>query len=175
MQETERGILSDVLTKIARASHARLLLPAGAIGGLDYIGAVSLLPDLRIVYTSRKPPEAWADELALRAIEPSSLQHELTLFEGSVAQAAALYPRNLNVAATLALACGRPEVVSVRVVVDPKALGNTHEILCESAAGSARFEFVNAPAPSNPKTSMVTALSVAHCVDEFLAARTGEP
>jgi aspartate dehydrogenase len=59
------------------------------------------------------------------------------------------------------------------VVVDPAARGNIHEIVCESAAGSARFEFINAPAPSNPKTSMVTALSLAHGVEEFLAGQTG--
>lgn len=171
LQETTNGVMSDILVAVAREGHARLLLPAGAIGGLDYIAAVSRLPDLRIVYTSRKPQEAWLDELARRDIDPASLKSELMLFEGSVAQAAALYPRNLNVAATLALGCGRPEIVSVRVVVDPAARGNTHEIVCESSAGYARFEFVNAPAPSNPKTSMVTALSLAYCVEDFLTER----
>jgi aspartate dehydrogenase len=173
VQENGSGLMADVLKKLADDHHARLLLPAGAIGGLDYIGAVAHLPDLRIVYTSRKPPAAWHDELTKQKIDPASLKNELALFEGSVAAAAALYPRNLNVAATLALACGRPETVSVRVVVDPAARGNIHEIVCESCAGSARFEFINAPAPSNPKTSMVTALSLAHGVEEFLAGQTG--
>lgn len=173
VQENGQGLIADVLQKVAQDHHARLILPAGAIGGLDYIGAVAHLPDLRIVYTSRKPPAAWADELAAMSIDPGSLKAEHVLLEGSVSQAAARYPRNLNVAATLALACGRIGVVSVRVVVDPAARGNTHEIFCESSAGSARFEFINAPAPSNPKTSMVTALSLAHCVEEFLAGYAG--
>lgn len=168
VQADDRGVMGDVLKAMA-APGARLVIPAGAIGGLDYIGAVALLPDLRIAYTSRKPPEAWADELASRGIEPASLKAELVLFEGSVIEAAARYPRNLNVAAALALAAGRSDTVSVRVVVDPAARGNTHEIACESSAGSARFEFVNAPAPANPKTSMVTALSLVHCVEQFLA------
>jgi aspartate dehydrogenase len=168
VQPDDRGVLGDVLQVMA-APGARLVIPAGAIGGLDYIGAVALLPDLRIAYTSRKPPEAWADELASRGLEPALLQSELVLFEGSVSEAAARYPRNLNVAATIALAAGRSDVVSVRVVVDPAARGNTHEIACESSAGSARFEFINAPAPANPKTSMVTALSLVHCVEQYLA------
>ena len=173
VQDSSHGLMADMLKTIAQEHHARLLLPAGAIGGLDYIGSVALLPDLRIVYTSRKPPAAWADELAALKIDPASLRAEHVLFEGSVTQAAALYPRNLNVAATLALACGRISAVSVRVVVDPAARGNTHDIFCESSAGSARFEFINAPAPSNPKTSMVTALSLAHCVEDFLAGQAG--
>jgi aspartate dehydrogenase len=169
VQETASGTLASDLQILAAGKHARLILPAGAIGGLDYVGTVAMLPELRITYTSRKPPEAWADELARLGIDGATLAGEHVLFEGSVAEAAALYPRNLNVAATLALAAGRMDAVSVRVVVDPAARGNTHEIDCRSSAGTARFEFVNAPAPANPKTSMVTALSLVHCVEEFFA------
>jgi aspartate dehydrogenase len=171
MSETETGWLGDDLQKLATAHQSLLILPPGAVGGLDYIASVAILPDLKIAYTSRKPPAAWADELALRGLKPADLTGALVLFEGSVAEAAALYPKNLNVAATIALAVGRADAVSVRVVVDPAARGNTHEIDCNSAAGVARFEFVNAPAASNPKTSMVTALSLVHCVEHYLATR----
>lgn len=173
VQETETGLFWDDLVAAAQEGGARLVLPAGAIGGLDYIRAAALSPNLRIAYTSRKPPDAWRDELDKRGVDPAALRGEIVLFEGSVAEAAALYPRNLNVAATLALACGEPRRVRVRVVVDAAARGNTHEIECESAAGTARFEFVNAPAPSNPKTSMLTALSLVHCVEDFLNCSPG--
>jgi aspartate dehydrogenase len=56
----------------------------------------------------------------------------------------------------------------VRVVADPAARGNTHEIEAKSAAGEAHFRFVNAPSPDNPKTSMVTALSLAAAVRRVL-------
>ena len=169
IQAGESGVMCETLKTIAAGTGARLVLPAGAIGGLDYISAVALLTDLRVTYTSRKPPEAWADELMRRGLDASQLDSEVILFEGSVAEAAALYPRNLNVAATIALAVGRPDVVSVRVVIDPAARGNIHEIVCESAAGLARFIFLNTPSPKNPKTSMVTALSLIHCVEEFFS------
>ncbi|RUZ82296.1 DUF108 domain-containing protein, partial [Mesorhizobium sp. M7A.F.Ca.CA.001.14.1.1] len=58
--------------------------------------------------------------------------------------------------------------VTVRVVADPKAAGNTHEIEVESTAGTASFRLVNAPSASNPKTSMLTALSLVAALGELL-------
>jgi aspartate dehydrogenase len=58
--------------------------------------------------------------------------------------------------------------VTVRVIADPKAAGNTHEIEAESAAGTASFRFVNAPSPDNPKTSALTALSLVAALGELL-------
>lgn len=155
------------LQKRAVATGARIIIPAGAIGGLDYLAAVAGMPDLSVLYTSRKPPGAWRDELETRAISPAAVDGEIVLFEGSVEEAARLYPKNLNVAATLALVIGDPARIGVRVVVDSRARGNTHEIDASSSAGTARFEFINAPAPANPKTSMVTALSVVRAIEDF--------
>ncbi|MDB5650306.1 MAG: putative exported protein [Hyphomicrobiales bacterium] len=169
VQDDGEGTLEQSLRSCATLSGARLIVPAGAIGGLDYLAAVAPLDDLAIAYTSRKPPHAWRDELAARGLLEGDVKGELVLFEGSVEEAARLYPRNLNVAATIALTIGDTKRIRVRVVVDERAAGNTHEIESVSAAGRARFEFVNAPAPTNPKTSMVTALSVAQCVEAFYA------
>ncbi|MDO9442842.1 MAG: aspartate dehydrogenase [Beijerinckiaceae bacterium] len=165
------GTLAQRLIACGRPHGARLIVPAGAIGGLDYLAAVAGLPDLRVSYTSRKPPGAWREELEQKGLWQAAQAGEIALFSGSVEEAAKLYPRNLNVAATIALAIGRCDGVSVRVVVDPAAAGNTHEIEVESAAGRARFEFINAPSPTNPKTSLVTALSVIQSIDAFLDAR----
>ncbi|MDB5596507.1 MAG: aspartate dehydrogenase [Hyphomicrobiales bacterium] len=175
VQDDGEGSLAETLQSCAAKHGARLIVPAGAIGGLDYLAAVAPLDDLRIEYTSRKPPNAWLDELAERGLQEHQVEGELVLFEGSVAEAARLYPRNLNVAATIALTIGDAGRIRVRVVIDSRAAGNTHEIESISAAGRARFEFINAPAPSNPKTSMVTALSVAHCVEAFFVGRVSFP
>lgn len=168
IQDSGAGRLVDELHRIGARGKSRLIIPPGAIGGLDYIGAIAHLDDADIVYTSRKPPQAWADELATRGLSPGDLIGEYVLFQGAVQDAAARYPRNLNVAATLALALGDATRISVRVVVDSTAPGNMHEIACRSAAGFARFEFINAPSPANPKTSLVTALSIVHCVEQFM-------
>lgn len=150
------------------ASGAPLVRPAGAVGGLDYLAAIAHLPDARLRYTSRKPPAAWAEELAARGLDAG--RQAVVLFEGSAEEAARRFPRNLNAGLTLALAC-RPAPLAVRVVADPEATGNTHEIEAESAAGVALLRFVNAPSPANPKTSLVTALSLLAALRSLLAQR----
>lgn len=125
------------------------------------------LSDARARYTSRKPVAAWGAELAALEVDPDRLTAPHVLFDGTAAEAVRLYPRNLNAGLTLALALG-PARVSVRVVADPGAEGNTHEIDVDSAAGTARFRFFNAPPPDNPKTSLLTALSMAAALRPLL-------
>lgn len=153
------------LDDASREGGARFVLPSGALGGLDYLRAIAALPDARVRYTSRKPPAAWAAELARAGL--SADNGAITLFEGAPAEAARLYPRNLNAAFSVALAVGVGKV-TVRVVADPNAAGNTHEIDAESAAGTASFRFVNAPSPGNPKTSALTALSLVSALGELV-------
>lgn len=81
------------------------------------------------------------------------------LYEGQAREAARLFPKNLNVGLTIALAVGH-ERLSVRIVSDPAAAGNTHEIEATSPLGTARMSFVNLPSTSSPKTSALTAESL---------------
>lgn len=163
-------VLAARLHAAARAGCTRLVLPSGALGGLDYLRAVASLPDVEVRYTSRKPPAAWTAELAAAGLPAS--REAVTLFEGTPADAARLYPRNLNAAFAVALCVGAGNV-TVRVVADPHAEGNTHEIEAKSAAGTAFFRFVNAPSPGNPKTSALTALSLAAALAELLGEGEG--
>lgn len=164
------GALADTATAARleaarRSSGAKLIVPSGALGGLDYLEAIAGLPDVRVRYTSRKPAAAWALELAERGLDASC--GEVVLFEGAAAQAAQLFPKNLNAAFTIASAIW-PAPLTVRVVADPAAPGNIHEIDASSAAGEAHLRFVNRPSPDNPKSSMVTALSLAAAVRRFI-------
>ncbi|MDR6952997.1 aspartate dehydrogenase [Ancylobacter sp. 3268] len=156
------------LVLAAETSGARLIVPAGAIGGLDYLTAVAGLPGARVRYTSRKPPAAWGEELRALGHAPEALSSAVVLFEGGAGEAARRYPRNLNAGLTVALAVG-PALADVRVVADPAVTDNTHEIAVESPAGSALMRFANRPAPDNPKTSLLTALSLAAAVRRHFA------
>ena len=154
----EPGLLTE-LTRLARAHDARLLLAAGAVGGLDYIDAAALRPGARVRYTSRKPPSAWRSELAQQGHDASALTAKVVLFEGAPDEAARRYPRNLNVALTLLLHLGGAEArdrMTVRVVADPDVALNTHEIEIESDLGTAVMRFANVPSAANPKTSALT-------------------
>jgi len=156
------------LEDAARQGGSRLIVPAGALGGLDYLAALRGSPDAKVRYTSRKPPAAWRAELAVAGHDPDRLVDPVVLFEGGAAEAAHRYPRNLNAGLTVALAAA-PTPVVVRVMADPTVSLNTHEIEAESDLGSAAMRFANRPAPANPKTSALTAASLAAAVRRLLA------
>jgi aspartate dehydrogenase len=147
--------------------RARVILPSGAIGGLDYLDAVANEPGLEVGYTSTKPVAAWRGELLRRGIDADALCAPYTLFDGSAAEAALRYPQNLNVAATLALHGVGMKKTRVTVRADPAASANMHEIQVRSTAGCASFRFENQPSADNPKTSALTALSLAAEVARF--------
>jgi aspartate dehydrogenase len=152
----------DLLARLAEAAErggTRLIVPSGAVGGLDYLAALREMPDARIRYVSRKPPAAWGPELAAAGLTARAALAEIVLYEGTAREAARLFPKNLNVGLTIALAVGHDRL-SVRIVSDPQAAGNTHEIEATSALGTARMSFVNLPSPTNPKTSALTAASL---------------
>lgn len=163
--------IADSLTEAAARGQSRVILPSGAVGGLDYLRAIAHLDGVTVSYVSRKPPAAWQDELLVLGIDPSLLKEPHTLFDGSAEGAARQYPKNLNVAATLALNGIGMARTQVSVVVDPAVSANTHEVRIESPAGVAEFRFANNPAPDNPKTSLLTSLSVASEVRTFFQGR----
>jgi aspartate dehydrogenase len=166
------GALSDPhlfsrLEVAARKGGTRLIVPAGALGGLDYLAALRGATDATVRYTSRKPPAAWRAELVVAGHDPARLAGEIVLFQGAPAEAARLYPRNLNAGLTVALAVA-PAPVTVRAIADPAVRLNTHEIEAESTLGTAFMRFANRPSPDNPKTSALIAASLAAAVRRLL-------
>ncbi|WP_439810707.1 aspartate dehydrogenase [Bordetella bronchiseptica] len=156
----------------AEAGGARIRVPAGAIAGLDYLQAVAGRDDAEVVYESRKPVAAWRAELPGMGIDPDTLAESRTLFSGPAREAALRFPKNLNVAATLALAGIGMTRTRVEVVVDPRARGNQHRIQVRSPLGEMQIELVNAPSPANPKTSWLVAQSVLATIRRHLARFT---
>ncbi|PIT76418.1 aspartate dehydrogenase [Limnohabitans sp. B9-3] len=156
------------LCQAAEQGGAKLIFPSGAIGALDYIRAVRDLPDTKVVYESRKPPSAWADELQRLGIA-QPLTEDVVLFDGHAREAALRYPQNLNVAASLALAGTGFERTLVRIVVDPQAKGNTHLVHATGAFGEMHADITNRPSPDNPKTSWVVGLSLLATVERHFA------
>lgn len=167
------GAMSDEsfyqqLCQSAIKGRSKLVFPSGAIGALDYLHAIQGLPDSEVVYESRKPPSAWTKELEQMGKSPP-IEKEVVLFDGHARDAARRYPQNLNVAASLALAGVGFEATKVRIVVDPKALGNTHGINASGSFGSLELKIMNKPSPTNPKTSWVVGLSVMAAIERFFS------
>jgi aspartate dehydrogenase len=126
----------------------RVHVPSGAIGGLDALSSAALAGIDEVVLTSRKNPKAFGKDNQVEAI----------VYEGYAEEAAKLFPREMNVAATLALTV-KPAKVKVRVVSNPAVERNTHEIQVKWRFGEMFLRFANDPHPDNPHTSALAAWS----------------
>jgi aspartate dehydrogenase len=156
--------LYERLKAAAAAGQARILLAAGAIGGIDAIAAMRVGGLRSVRYRSVKPPAAWRGSPAEDAVDLARLTERAVLYRGSAGEAALRFPQNANVAATLALAGVGFDATEVELIADPAAPGNVHEIEAEGAAGSFSIRLQGNPSPQNPKTSALTALSVARAL-----------
>jgi len=137
------GALLDLNT-----NTPKLHFPSGAIGGLDAISPAALAGIDQVTLTTRKPP---------KALGKTNSQEE-TVYEGYAEEAAKQFPREMNVAATLALTV-KPAKVKVQVVSDPTIKRNTHEIQVKWRYGEMTMRFANDPHPDNPHTSALAAWS----------------
>jgi len=124
----------------------KIHFPAGAIGGLDAIAAAANAGIEEVTLTSRKNP---------KALNKTNTE-ETTIYEGTAKEAARQFPREMNVAATLALTV-KPVQVKVKVISDPKVTRNTHQIHVKWSYGEMNLQFANDPHPDNPHTSALAA------------------
>ena len=145
----------------ARDGGTRVVLPAGAIGGVDLLSALRPSRITSVVYTSRKPPMAWRGTPAETLLDLPALTDASTFFTGNARDAALQYPKNANVAATLALAGLGFDETQVRMIADPQATRNIHEYSVTAGAADYTMRIQGNPSPDNPKTSVATVYSVA--------------
>ena len=166
---TSTGALSDeaLLARLrARAGEQgrRILLPAGAIGGIDAIAAMRIAGLSRVIYRSKKPPAAWKGSAAEQLVSLDALTGPTAFFRGTARDAARTFPKNANVAATVALAGLGMDRTEVELVADPTVTCNIHEVEADGASGRVSFRLEGAPFPDNPRSSMLTAYSVARAL-----------
>jgi len=160
------GSLADeaLLTRLRRAADkggTHVILAAGAMAGIDALAAARLGGLTRVRYRGRKPPLAWAGTPAERLLDLSALREPATFYVGSARDAALHYPKNSNVAATIALAGLGFDRTEVELIADPTAAKNIHELMFEGADGRFEISICGAPSRANPKTSALTAHSIA--------------
>ena len=156
--------LRDRLIRVAERSGARILLPAGAIAGIDGLAALRLGDLSSVRYISTKPPEAWKGTPADADFDLDSLHQRTVVFTGPADEAARRYPKNANIAAIVALAGVGFERTVVELVADPSIDDNVGRFEAEGNYGRLTVELSGHPAPDNPKTSACTALSIVNAL-----------
>lgn len=149
------------LVALARERGRTIHVPTGAVAGLDAVRAAAVAGLDSVTLTTTKPPRglAGAPYVVEHQVDLDALTEPTVLFEGSAAEAVAAFPANVNVAAALSLAGLGSEGTRVRVVADPTAATNRHEIEVRGASGRVSIAVDNVPSPDNPKTSYLAALS----------------
>ena len=152
---------NEPLIDLARAHGGQIVVPTGALIGLDAVTAAAEDTIRSVRMISRKPIAALlgAPFLAERNLDLEEITTPIKLFEGSAREAARGFPANLNVAVALALAGIGPDRTIIEIWADPALERNTHRIEVEAEA--ARFSMAIEGVPSeNPRTGRMTALSV---------------
>ncbi|MDD3088984.1 MAG: DUF108 domain-containing protein [Candidatus Omnitrophica bacterium] len=171
------GLLgSGELLKRADKEGVRVLLPSGAIAGIDAIKAAAMAGIENVTLTTIKSPESLKSStyLALKGVDLASINVDTVVFDGTVEEAVKAFPKNINVSAALAIAAGDPRLVRVKIMASPGAAANIHEIEVKGPAGRMTTRCENVPSPGNPGTSHLAVLAAERTLkDYFSGVRIG--
>ncbi|MBN1157345.1 aspartate dehydrogenase [Candidatus Woesearchaeota archaeon] len=153
------GLLgNEKLIEEIKRKKIKLIIPSGAIAGMDAVSAAALGGIKEVTLTSTKNPKSLGLELNERK----------TIFSGIVEEAVKKFPKNINVAATLALA-SKFKDLEVEIVADPAVNTNNHEVTVEGDFGRITTKTENVPSPNNPKTSYLAILSGMRALEKLIS------
>lgn len=157
------------LIAVARETGRQIVLPPGALGGMDALAAASAVRINEVVHSIIKPPVAWRGTGAEERVHLDALTTAETFFSGTAREAADAFPQNANVAVISALAGTGLDRTRVQLVADPSLSRNIHRISASGAFGRMELMFENEPLKTNPKSSEMTALNLVRLVENQIA------
>ncbi|EFH11290.1 aspartate dehydrogenase [Pseudoroseomonas cervicalis] len=160
----------EMLIELARQTEGQIIVPTGALLGLDAVLAAAEGEIRAVRMVTRKPVRGLvgAPYLVEHNIAIDDIREPLRIFNGTPREAAVGFPANLNVAVALSLAGIGPDRTTLEIWADPALTRNTHRIEVEADSASFSMTIENIPS-ENPKTGKITALSVIACLRKLRA------
>ncbi|MGH7535157.1 MAG: aspartate dehydrogenase [Gemmatimonadales bacterium] len=164
------GVLEE-WARLAEKHGCRILVPSGAIAGLDGVKGCREGVVTSVTMETRKPPRGWAGApyIVEKGIDLETIAEETLIFAGTATEACRAFPANVNVVAALALAGVGPERTRIKVFAVPGLARNTHRIMVEGEFGRLAIQVENVPS-ENPRTGKLSYLSAIACLRELGAA-----
>ncbi len=163
-------LMNEGLVDVARQHGAQIIVPTGALLGLDAVTAAAegVINEVRIV--SRKPPIGFAGApyVVKHGIDLDAIREPMMIYTGTAREAAAGFPANLNVAVSLSLAGVGPDRTILEIWADPTVTRNIHKVVVDSEEAKLSMEIQNIPS-ENPKTGRITALSAVAALRKLAA------
>jgi aspartate dehydrogenase len=149
------------LIELARARGGQIIVPTGALIGLDAVAAAAEGTIRSVRMKTVKPVKGLlgAPYLTEHRIDIAGISAPMKVFDGTAREAARGFPANLNVAVALSLAGIGPDRTMLEIWADPHLDRNTHHISVDADAASFEMTIRNVPS-DNPKTGRITPLSV---------------
>jgi aspartate dehydrogenase len=145
----------------ARDSEAKVYIPTGALCGCDGLRSASCDELEEVELISMKGPKSLADidYVINKGIDVDQVKEKTVIYSGYAREAVKLFPRNINVAATVSLLGVGFDRTKVTVVLDPEIKSNSHELRIKGVFGEMNCHTLNVPEPDNPRTSHLATLS----------------
>ena len=153
------GVL-DEWARLAEKNGCRILVPSGAIAGLDGVKGAREGRITAVTMETRKPPRglAGAPYIDAQGIDLDAITTETLIFEGPATEAVKAFPANVNVVAALSLAGIGPDRTRIRIFAVPGQARNQHRITVEGEFGRLTIEVENVPS-ENPRTGKLSYMS----------------
>jgi aspartate dehydrogenase len=153
------------LMELAKLHGGQIVVPTGALIGLDAVTAAAVGQIHSVKMVTRKPPRglAGAPYVVDNNIDLERITEPRSIFDGTAREAARGFPANVNVAAALSLAGIGPDRTKIEIWADPSVTRNMHRIEVDSDSACFSMAIENIPS-ENPKTGLITALSVIACL-----------
>jgi aspartate dehydrogenase len=154
-------LVNEHLIGLARQCGGQIVVPTGALLGLDAVTAAAEGEIRSVRMVTRKPVRglAGAPYLAEHNTRIDDIAEPVRIFSGTPREAAIGFPANLNVAVALSLAGIGADRTTLDIWADPSLERNVHRIEVDADSASFSMSIENVPS-DNPKTGRITALSV---------------